>query len=173
MGKINRKGRSKYEPHIRLHRGVTKSPAWRALSCEAKCLVLCVWERHNGMNNGCIPLSHRETRIALGVGNGKTARAFRDAQEHGFLVIRSKGSFDYKVAAGEGRATEWEITTEPCDGNPAKRSYNNWKKQNPAPDAGTAGSQGGNRSSKSIPSKYPNGSQGGNRFAQLHVVSGS
>ena len=106
MDKVNCKGRSKNEAHIRLHRGVTKSAAWKALACEAKCLVLLIWERHDGANNGVIPLSHREARLALGIGNTKTARAFRDAQEHGFLIERTKGSFEWKKGAGQGRATE-------------------------------------------------------------------
>jgi len=173
MAKMNRKGRRKYTPFINLHRGVTDSPAWKALSCEAKCLVLLVWERHNGMNNGCIPFSHREARLALGIGNTKTARAFKQAQEHGFLIIRSKGSFDYKVAAGEGRATEWEISTEPCDGQPAKQGFKNWKKQNPVPDVGTTGSQGGNHSTETTAQNSPDGSQGGNRYGRLRVINGS
>jgi len=173
MAKMNRKGRSKYTPFINLHRGVTSSPAWKALSCETKCLVLLVWERHNGTNNGCIPLSHREARLAMGIGNTKTARAFKQAQEHGFLIIRSKGSFDYKVAAGEGRASEWEITPEPCDDKKAKAHYRDWKKQNPVPDVGTTGSQGGNRSTKTTAQNNPDGSQRGNRYARLRVVNGS
>ena len=152
MGNVTRKGRNKHTPFINLHRGVTNSPAWKDLNCVAKCLVLLVWERHNGLNNGTIPLSHREARKALGVGNNKTSQAFIDAKVRGFLIERSKGSFDWKVGAGQGRATEWEITAEPCDGNLAKRHYNNWNKQNSAPEAGTAGSQGGCRSGRNTTS---------------------
>lgn len=173
MAKTNRKGRSNNVPFINLHRGVTNSPAWKALSCEGRCLVLAVWERHNGTNNGCIPLSHREARLALGVGNTKTVRAFQQAKEHGFLIERMKGSFQWKIGAGQGRATEWEITTEPCEGKPAEMLYRKWEKQNPAPDAGTIGSDTGNRSSKNATSNCPDGSQRGNRFTQLRVVSGS
>ena len=173
MGRVNRKGRSKGPSYINLHRGITNSPAWKALSCEAKCLVLLVWERHSGTNNGTIPLSHREARTALGIGNTKTAKAFRDAQEHGFLIERAKGSFDWKMGAGQGRATEFELTAEPCDGNPPKLLYRYWQKQNAVPDAGTIGTQGGNRSKEIASQKHPNGTQGGNRSAPLRVVSGS
>ena len=173
MGKADRKGRSKTEPFIRLHRGVTNSAAWKALACEAKCLVLLVWERHDGANNGVIPLSHREARLALGIGNTKTTRAFRDAQEHGFLIERAKGSFEWKMGAGQGRSTEWEITTEPCDGKPAERLYRDWKKQNAAPGVGTIGSQCGSRSEKNTAPKHLHGSCTGNRYARFRVVSGS
>lgn len=173
MGKTNQKGRSKHEPFVKLHRGVTNSPAWRALTCEARCLVLLVWERHNGINNGYIPLSHREARLALGVGNTKTARAFKQAQEHGFLIEREKGSFNWKVGAGEGRATEWELSTEPCDGKPAKRLYREWQTQNTASNAGTKGTQSGNHSNKYNAPKHRDGSHNRNRYSQLRVVSGS
>tara|TARA_R110002126_G_scaffold114842_1_gene253565 strand:- start:210 stop:731 length:522 start_codon:yes stop_codon:yes gene_type:complete len=173
MAKTNLKGRSTYEAYIKLHRGVTDSPAWKELSCEAKCLMLSIWERHNGTNNGRIPFSHREARLALSVGNTKTARAFKQAQEHGFLIARKKGSFNYKVSAGEGRATEWEISTEPCDGALAKQGFKNWKKQNAVPEIGNTGSQGGSRSAKTIAQNSPDGSQGGSRYVDFRVVSGS
>lgn len=127
-GKVNAKGRNMDGQHIRLHRGVTGSAAWQSLSCEARCVVMLVWERHNGHNNGQIPLSRRETRTALRIGTNKVQRAFADAMDRGFLIERDKGSFNYKVR----HATEWEITAEPCDDKPAKRSYRTWvEKQNP------------------------------------------
>jgi hypothetical protein len=137
MGKVTPKGRSKFEPHIRLHRGVTNSAAWKSLSCEARCLLIEIWTRNNGQNNGCIAYSHREARQALRVGNRKTQAAFRELQDRGFIIARTKGSFDWK----SGRATEWEITAEPCDDRLAKRLYRDWpKKQNTVPILRTDGS---------------------------------
>jgi len=173
MAKINTNGRSTRTPFIKLHRGVTNSSAWKTLSCQARCLVLIVWERHNGMNNGQIPLSRREARLALRVGNTKTEQTFQQAQEHGFLIERAKGSFTWKVGAGQGRATEWEITTEPCDRKPPKMLYKKWEKQNTASDAGTTGTQSRNRSSKTDALNDANGSQSGNRYARFQQVSGS
>ena len=146
----NATGRNEYQPYIRLHRGVTESVAWNSLSCEARSLLLLVWGRHNGANNGKIPLSHREARSALKIGNGKIQRAFSDLQERGFLIARIKGSFDWKVRAGSGRATEWELATEPCDDKPPRGDYRHWKKKPAVPKTGTAGSDNGNRSSTNI-----------------------
>ncbi len=126
VGKVDKKGRSKREPFILLHRGVTNSEAWESLSCAAKALLIEVWKRHNGVNNGQIALSHRQARAALRIGNGNVQKAFQELQEKGFLIARLKGHFDWKVGAGEGRATEWELTTEACDGKPAKRGYRFW-----------------------------------------------
>ncbi len=151
MGKSNGKGRSKYEPFVRLHRGVTNSAAWKSLSAEARCLLIEIWTRHNGVNNGSIAFSHREARQALRIGNGKVQQAFQELQDKGFLIARARGSFAWKLGAGQGRATEWEITTEPCDGKPAKASYRKWQESaEHGPDSGTAGSYSGNRSSDKI-----------------------
>ncbi len=173
MSRPNKKGRSDANAFIKLHRGVTRSAAWQQLSCEAKCLVLLVWERHNGSNNGCIPLSHREARSALRVGNDKTAKAFKQAESHGFLIPHSKGAFDWKLGAGQGRATEWEITTEPCDGKPAKGDYRKWSNDNTAPGAGAAGTRIRNRSEKKIASYVPDGTECRSRFDRFQRSNGS
>ena len=173
MSKVDRKGRSTYVPFINLHRGVTDSSAWKELSCEAKCLVILVWGRHNGKNNGEISLSHREARMSLGIGNSKTSKAFCDAKAHGFLIERTKGSFGQKTRAGQGRATEWELTTELCDGKPPKAHYRDWKKQNAAPNAGTDDNRIRNRSSKNKPPVVPNGSQSSDRYARFKDANGS
>ena len=105
------------------------------MTCEARALLIEVWVRHNGGNNGRIPFSYLEARATLSVGRGgkmvhgrKVIAAFEELQEKGFLVVRDKGLFNWKVGAGEGRATEWEITTEPCDGKPAKKTFRTWTK---------------------------------------------
>ncbi len=134
MGKVNNKGRSKNEAFICLHRGVTSSAAWKSLSCEGKALLLEIWALHNGLNNGSIGYSHRQARSALRIGNDKVQRAFRELQDKGFLVARYKGHFDCKVVAGAGRASEWEITAEPCEGKPPSKLYRNWSEnKNTAP----------------------------------------
>jgi hypothetical protein len=174
MGKMNNKGRSKFEPHIRLHRGVTSSSAWKCATCEEKVLMIEIWALHNGVNNGQIGYSHRQARVALRIGNVKVQQAFQGLQDKGFIVAHRKGHFDSKVLSGAGRATEWEITTEPCDGKPPSRLYRTWaEKQNTAPASGTAGSCDGNRSSSRIVQFRENGSDSGNRYASKVTSSGS
>ena len=123
MAGTNQTGRTtKKEQFILLHRGVTKSKAWKNLTCEARCLLLEIWQRHTGQNNGSITFSHREARIALSIGALKVAKAFHALQDCGFLICRTKGSFDCKVR----HATEWEVTTESCDNKPATKLYKKW-----------------------------------------------
>lgn len=174
IGKLNAKGRNKYEAHIRLHRGVTNSEAWKTLSCEATRLLLLIWARHNGTNNGSIAYSHRQARANLRVGFRKVKAAFEELQEKGFLVCRSKGSFDYKVAAGEGRASEWEITEEPCDGERAKKSYKKWaEKQNTVTTSVPAGNHFGSRSRKISHKDTPSGNHVGSRYGPSATPSGN
>ena len=179
MGKVNAKGRNKYEAHIRLHRGVTNSAAWKTLSCEAKALLIEIWTRHNGSNNGRIPFSYREARKTLSAGRKrpvhfrKVVAAFGALEETGFLIAREKGSFDWKVGAGEGRATEWEVATEPCDGQPAKKLYRTWtKKQNPDAAVEAAGFHSGRRKGKSTQKPHPNDLHSGSRSARLVGCNG-
>lgn len=134
MAKMRPDGRSKSDPFVRLHRGVTGSAAWRSLSCEARALLVEIWTRHNGSNNGRISFSHREARESLHIGGSRVRRAFDELQERGFIVARRKASFDWKQGGGRGQATEWQITAEPCNSNPATHQYRGYRNQNAAPE---------------------------------------
>ena len=159
MRKTNAKGRNKFESHIRLHRGILNSGAWKSLSCQATRLLIQIWARHNGGNNGKIPYSKREALTELHIGSQKAQKAFQELQDKGFLICRSKGSFDYKVSAGEGRASEWEITEEPCDGHLAKKTYKKWtKKQKPGTTVVPAGDHGSTRFTHFAPPSGDHGS---------------
>lgn len=136
MGKANVKGRSK-DRFLIWHRGVWTSEAWQSLSCEARALFFEVAQRHTGKNNGSIPFSWREARESLSIGQRKVKQAFADLQDRGFLIAKQPGSFDWKGDGADNRATRWEITTEACDGQPAKARYREWRPQE-IQNAGTA-----------------------------------
>ena len=141
MGKANQKGRSK-DRFLMFHHGVWTSPAWLSLSCESRCLLLEIWQRHNGKNNGEIAYSWREARERLRIGQGKVKQAFLDLQDRGFLIARQPGSFDWKGSGKENRSTRWEVTTEACDGAPAKRLYRGWERAEKQTAGTTAVSNG-------------------------------
>jgi len=50
---------------VALHHWMLKSTAFRALSPNAKAVLLHVWERHNGSNNGQIVYATREGDMGL------------------------------------------------------------------------------------------------------------
>lgn len=147
MGKVNAKGRTKNRQYIYLHRGVTDSPAWKSLNCEARSLLIEIWQRHNGMNNGRIALSRRQIREALRIGHAKIVTATDQLVDRGFIIVRQAGAFTWKDGARAGKATEFEITTEECDGKPAKSTFRDWrpKKESTVHASGATGSRLGNR----------------------------
>ncbi len=147
-----RKRRLGIVQYIRLHRGITNSAAWKSLSCSAKSLLLEIWAFHNGFNNGAISYSHEQARLALRIGSKKVTDSFDELIDRGFLVVRRKGSFHVKIKDGPSKATEWEITDEPCDDQPAKKLYRTWKENQNAATAPVArGNLCGARERKNVP----------------------
>lgn len=99
------------------------SPAYRALSGDALKLMLDVWKRHDGTNNGDISYSVREAAELLHGNKNTAAKRFSELIEKGFLAVESKGAFHVKVR----HATTWRITLEPCQGHPPTRDYQRWR----------------------------------------------
>ena len=115
-------------------------------------------------------MSRREARTLLRIGNRKLQHAFDEAQDAGFIILRKLSSFNWKNGAGKGEARQWEITTERCDGRPAKRLY---KSKTRFRHREPFGSDTGNRSPSKNPVNAPSGSDNGNRYGPFRVVSGS
>lgn len=173
MAKTNRKGRTKGHQFIKLDRGVTESAAWRSLSCEARSLLIAMWERYNGSNNGSISFGIREAKANLNIGSTRAGRAFAELQQSGFIILRADSSFDYKAGASKRLARVWELTPIECDGKPAKRPFRFQQKQNAAPETRPFGTQdktvGQNRTRRI----GPNGTRGktDNLFPDVVTVS--
>jgi hypothetical protein len=125
--RVNNKGRNTGQQFIRLGAEVTRSPAWRSLCCEARSLLIEIWRRHNGTNNGVISYSHREAKESLCIGSTRVKRAFDQLKDRGFLIIRRASSFNFKFNGGASRATEWELTTERCDDKSPKHNYRSYR----------------------------------------------
>ena len=104
--------------HYLLH-----SLAWQSLSLGARCLLMEVWRRHNGINNGEISYSVREAAKDLRCSKDSAAKWFQELVAKGFLKARRRGSFTYKAR----HATQWEIAAEPYRGKPASKDFMRWK----------------------------------------------
>jgi hypothetical protein len=109
---------------IRLTHELMDSEAWDTASSECKDLVLRIWKRFNGRNNGRISYSRREAEAALPCGPTQAVRYFKEAQELGFIVATKRGSLD---GDGAGKATRWRITMEPCGEESATRDFLRWR----------------------------------------------
>ena len=121
---VDAKGRSKGDGRfVKLSHHLLKSPAYCSLSTGARSLLIEVWLRHNGVNNGEITYSVREAAERLGCGKDTAAKWFQELEEKRFLKARQRGSFTYKAR----HATEWEITAEPYRNKPASKDFMRWK----------------------------------------------
>lgn len=106
---------------IGLHHWMLRSPAWKTLAPNAKALLLHVWERHNGMNNGTISYAVREAE-EIGLSKDAAARAFEILIDRGFLVVTRQSAFSVKTRA----ARLWRLTAEPCGDERATKNFMTW-----------------------------------------------
>ena len=100
--------RGKYAP-IMLY--VVDTEAWRSLGTASHSLftLLCLeWNGPNYNNNGKIILSVRQAAERMGVSRDTAAKAFRELQAKGFIVVRKGGSLG---VTGHGKCPEYEITS--------------------------------------------------------------
>ncbi len=110
MTGTNSKGRSKRDAkHVRLYAHLLDCPAYRSMSCYGRATLIELMYRHDGLNNGRIPLSVREAAERLGVCINTAAKALREIEVKGFAKPTKAGSFSWKTR----HATEWALATEP------------------------------------------------------------
>ncbi|WP_225766991.1 hypothetical protein [Inquilinus sp. Marseille-Q2685] len=114
---VNATGRSKAEPFVRLPIWMLKSEAWRTLTPNAVKLLIDLWSRHNGQNNGEIAYAVRDAE-GIGLAKSPAARAFEELVERGFLKVRRASTFDQK-----NMARTWELTAEPVGGKLATKDF--------------------------------------------------
>jgi hypothetical protein len=118
---------NKQERYTKMISVTMDTPAWRALSCTAQALYPVLkfeYKGENYCNNGEIKLSTRQAAYALGVGVDTAARAFRDLQAKGFIVMTNPGCLGI---AGKGVSPSYELTElgTKTDSRPRKL-YKQW-----------------------------------------------
>ena len=64
MTKVRKTRYTDYERWVGLPHYMLKAPAWRSMTPNAKALLIDVWQRYNGTNNGEIGYSVREAGSA-------------------------------------------------------------------------------------------------------------
>lgn len=120
-GRSNATGRNTTERFVALPHYMLRAVAWKTLSPNAKALLLDVWARHNGSNNGEISYAVREAE-EIGLSKDQTARAFRELTERGFLKLRKLSTFNLKTK--EARC--WELTAERYQETPPSKDFMRW-----------------------------------------------
>jgi hypothetical protein len=108
---------------VKLQHYLLKSRAWRSMPAGAKALLLEVWARHNGSNNGEISFACSEApKLVVGMCARSAARYFDILVDRGFLVVVRESSFDRKKIA-----RTWRLTGEPAGGEPATKDFMRWR----------------------------------------------
>jgi hypothetical protein len=122
MTKRRRKSGDSKVRYVGLHHYMLRSPAWKMLDPNAKAVLIDIWQRHNGTNNGWISYSVREAQ-EIGLSKDQAARALQTLQDRGFLICTRASAFSVKTRA----ARLWRTTAEPSDnGQLATKDFMRW-----------------------------------------------
>ena len=108
---------------MRLYWWLLDSPAYRHLSCYGRALLVELVYRHNGENNGQVPMSVREAATRLDISPTTAVKIFRELKDKGFIRQARRGSFDLK----EPHATEWTLTMEPVGDAKPTKDFMSWE----------------------------------------------
>ena len=125
--KVKGKSSNKYAkiPIIALN-----TPAWRSLGLAAQALLPWLVMEYKGKtfnNNGEISLSIRQAAEKMGIARDTAAKAFRDLQAKGFIVVKRGGSLGVK---GHGKCPQYEITLIEMPSAAATHQYKKWSEGN-------------------------------------------
>lgn len=110
-----RKGR-----FVLFHDDMLNSPAFRSLSCQAKCALISLKQRFYGTNNGQISLSCRECATQNKMSRNTAHRALKELEEKGFIQTTSTGWF------GTRQASTYRLTMD-ANKNTLERPTNEWR----------------------------------------------
>lgn len=122
MGKVNKKGRSKGTGRfVMLTYDMLSSPAWEALSAQARSVLIQIAKSYDGKNNGRIGASNHNLSNQSKVSKNTVTKAIRELVEAGFLEVVQVGAFSLKVR----HASEFRLTWQKCDktGDPQTNAW--------------------------------------------------
>ena len=112
---------------------VLDTDAWRALSLSAQALfpwLIMEFKGNTYNNNGKISLSVRQAVERMGVARDTAAKAFRDLQAKGFIVVKKGASLGVE---GHGKCPEYEITFIATLHKEASKLYLDWSEDEDFP----------------------------------------
>ena len=119
--RANATGRNDTVRYVKLDHWLLESKAAKALSGDAFKLLIYVWKRHNGANNGSISFSVREAE-EIGFSKSGASRSFTELIDKGFLSVSQPSCFALKTK----ESREWELTAEGRGGKPAAKVFMRW-----------------------------------------------
>lgn len=119
--RANATGRNETVRFVALHHYMLKCPAWETMPGTSLKILIEVWKRHNGVNNGEIVYGTREA-AQVGIGKSQAAVALKDLQDRGFLKVARNSTFTLKTK----EARTWILTTERYQDQPPTREFMRW-----------------------------------------------
>jgi hypothetical protein len=128
MAKMKKNGRSKGDArHARFYHWELESPAFRSLSCPARCLLLEFKALYNGINNGRIGMGVRQAARLLNRSPGHMAPIFQELEGKGFIKLKTLGTRPNGQGAANAMQTEWSLTEFETSGQPATKDFMSWR----------------------------------------------
>jgi hypothetical protein len=119
------KARKASNGFCRLDHDIIRTAAWQALSPLEMAVLIHLWAKHNGRNNGLIPCGRREVAERFHCRAQHATQALRGLADKGFIALVAKGVFQRK--SGFARAALWRLTMEPVNGADPTRDYLAWQ----------------------------------------------
>ena len=127
MAKMKKNGRSKGDArHVRFYHWEMESPAFRSLSCPARCLLLEFKALYNGTNNGRIGMGVRQAARLLNRSAGHMSPIFQELEGKGFIKLRTPGTLPNGQGAANAKQAEWSLTEYGINGQPATKDFMSW-----------------------------------------------
>ena len=111
---------------VRLRHDIMDSKAWLGLSTNARCIWLALAKRHNGLNNGDIPLSVREAAEHIRSGKSTAARGFNELIDRRFIKVSQDASLTMKYGR---RARRFTLTHESVNNRKPTDDWKTWRPQ--------------------------------------------
>ncbi len=109
MGR-DRSNETRSEHFTKLVRSTMQTAAWRSLTPYGQALypwLKLEWHGPKANNNGQIQLSTRQAAEAMGINTKTAAKAFRELQARGFIVMTKPARLGL---GGQATSPSWEIT---------------------------------------------------------------
>ena len=95
---------------IRIERSLWHSPEVIALSTGAKLLLVELFYRFTGRNNGKIIMSWQDAQEVLKCGRRMVGYHFAELHRAGLVETVVSGSFDHKQGARKGMGSQYRLT---------------------------------------------------------------
>ena len=98
---------------IRLERADWNSDQWRALTANARVVLVDIQSAFTGRNNGRLVYGLAHTVACLRCSKRTAIRTLAELRDAGLIEATTPGSFSHKAGARKGVATEWRLTYLP------------------------------------------------------------